>query len=231
MAIVICPECNKKISTTTTKCIHCGAKIKFCPDCDSAVLEEDKKCPECGYKFVVAENKENTADQKNDTEKQENGVSDTDNAEVQKTNAQGVLMVKELFETWKDKEKYTFLDKGPVSTAFTVASVIKWLFLIIGVIGVFADKIFSFYFIPHGLLVIMLSISVLLQVATFIRVGITIYLQISAEKNFISHVNQTTTIEKAFEHDKTYIEKYVFGFENDGFSLKAVAFAIMTEFY
>ena len=65
MAIINCPECKEKISNTSNRCIHCGAKITFCPECEQVFAVECEICPECGYKI-----KEST-----ETEKEENETS------------------------------------------------------------------------------------------------------------------------------------------------------------
>lgn len=54
MALIKCPECNKKVSDTCISCVHCGYKLKLdendyliCPKCNSKV-EKSRYCSECG---------------------------------------------------------------------------------------------------------------------------------------------------------------------------------------
>ena len=49
MAIVICPECNEKISSSVSQCVHCGAKITVCPECGKIYMDHPNTCAECGY--------------------------------------------------------------------------------------------------------------------------------------------------------------------------------------
>ncbi len=49
----ICPNCNKKVSTSRLSCPHCDYKFntKVCPDCLEEVDLSLKECPTCGYYF------------------------------------------------------------------------------------------------------------------------------------------------------------------------------------
>lgn len=49
----ICPNCNKKVSTSRITCPHCSYefKNKVCPDCLEEVQVSLKECPTCGYYF------------------------------------------------------------------------------------------------------------------------------------------------------------------------------------
>lgn len=49
MAIINCPECGEKISSTVNQCVHCGAKITVCPECNNVYTGHLETCPECGY--------------------------------------------------------------------------------------------------------------------------------------------------------------------------------------
>lgn len=51
MAIIICPECNEKISSSVNQCVHCGAKITYCPECESVFAQTLQKCPSCGFEL------------------------------------------------------------------------------------------------------------------------------------------------------------------------------------
>lgn len=58
MAIIICPSCGGKISTTRTTCIHCGYKLeakKVCPECEESIDANASECPVCGYIFNHSE--------------------------------------------------------------------------------------------------------------------------------------------------------------------------------
>lgn len=52
MAIIHCPECNEKISSTVSQCVHCGVKIAVCPECKKIYTEKVNRCSECGYGFT-----------------------------------------------------------------------------------------------------------------------------------------------------------------------------------
>lgn len=51
MAIINCPECHGKISSTVKQCLHCGAKITVCPECEKVFVAEVETCTVCGYAF------------------------------------------------------------------------------------------------------------------------------------------------------------------------------------
>lgn len=58
MAVVICPSCGGKVSTTRSTCIHCGYEFeakKVCPECDEQVDANASECPSCGYVFNNSE--------------------------------------------------------------------------------------------------------------------------------------------------------------------------------
>ncbi len=63
MAVITCPSCGGKVSTTRTTCSHCGYDFKakkVCPECEASIDVNATECPECGYIFDSAE-VENTA--------------------------------------------------------------------------------------------------------------------------------------------------------------------------
>ena len=51
MAILNCPECHEKISSTASTCVHCGAPIVVCPECQTPYVKGIEVCAECGYEF------------------------------------------------------------------------------------------------------------------------------------------------------------------------------------
>ena len=56
MAILICPSCGGKVSSTRTTCIHCGYEFtakKTCPECEEVIDYNVRECPICGYEFTV----------------------------------------------------------------------------------------------------------------------------------------------------------------------------------
>ncbi len=57
MSLIICPECQKEVSSKAEVCPHCGVKIagnvKRCPKCKSFVLMDAEQCPTCHTRFVV----------------------------------------------------------------------------------------------------------------------------------------------------------------------------------
>ena len=60
MAIINCPECDQKISSTVKQCIHCGAKITVCPECEKVFIDDVETCSSCGYSFSKKHNQEET---------------------------------------------------------------------------------------------------------------------------------------------------------------------------
>ena len=61
MAIILCPECQGKISDTVNQCVHCGAKITVCRECGSVYTANVETCTNCGFVFqskVKVEKKE-----------------------------------------------------------------------------------------------------------------------------------------------------------------------------
>ena len=57
MSLIICPECQKEVSSKAPTCPHCGVKIadniKRCPKCNTFVLMDAQQCPNCKTKFLV----------------------------------------------------------------------------------------------------------------------------------------------------------------------------------
>ncbi len=51
MAILICPNCKGKISSTAEVCVHCGEKFIVCPECSEAAAFDAEVCSGCGYGF------------------------------------------------------------------------------------------------------------------------------------------------------------------------------------
>lgn len=51
MAIINCPECGEKISSTAKNCIHCGCEFLVCGECGNVVLGGTEECPQCGFLF------------------------------------------------------------------------------------------------------------------------------------------------------------------------------------
>lgn len=58
MALIKCPDCRKKISSTSDVCIHCGYKFKICPKCGARLSAVAVGCPDCGIQFVSAHSSE-----------------------------------------------------------------------------------------------------------------------------------------------------------------------------
>ena len=55
--LILCPECNAKVSDKAHVCPHCGFRIDTlirCPDCGKLVLPGTIACPVCGYPFSTA---------------------------------------------------------------------------------------------------------------------------------------------------------------------------------
>lgn len=66
MAIITCPECGQKISSTAQQCVHCGCKITVCSECGKVLLGEPDVCSECGFPFKKVEQKIQTPEKKQD---------------------------------------------------------------------------------------------------------------------------------------------------------------------
>lgn len=99
MAIINCPECNEKISSTVNQCVHCGVKITVCPECEKIYTEHPGICQDCGYVF----NKETVYYQSESTKEQK-------------------LTAPELRKNWKaDNLLHTIIEYSN-----TVLSVLVW---------------------------------------------------------------------------------------------------------
>lgn len=54
MPLINCPQCRNELSTSAVKCPHCGAinqapaVERECPDCHTKVTEKAAICPQCG---------------------------------------------------------------------------------------------------------------------------------------------------------------------------------------
>lgn len=58
MALIQCPNCQKDISDSCKKCIHCGFELKskptvMCPECGHENQITSKFCIKCGYKLEL----------------------------------------------------------------------------------------------------------------------------------------------------------------------------------
>lgn len=52
--VIVCPECDKEVSTDDAFCRNCGQKLEFetnCPGCDAEIEHTDKFCRKCGHKI------------------------------------------------------------------------------------------------------------------------------------------------------------------------------------
>ncbi len=67
MAIVICPECKKEISSKADHCVHCGCNFIVCPECETVYVEKIDACRECGFVLKDFENKGNGKSDSNRT--------------------------------------------------------------------------------------------------------------------------------------------------------------------
>lgn len=65
MALINCPECGEKISSTSTQCVHCGCSIKICPECNEVYKGDIAECEKCGFRFVKSETTGESASKKN----------------------------------------------------------------------------------------------------------------------------------------------------------------------
>jgi len=55
--LILCPECNTKVSDKAQACPQCGFRIDSlirCPDCGKLVPPGTVACPGCGYPFSMA---------------------------------------------------------------------------------------------------------------------------------------------------------------------------------
>ncbi len=84
MAIIKCPECNEKISSTVDQCVHCGAKIIACPECETAFVKGAKVCTECGYEFEKAHPTVDLKDQSTDEGNKKINANHLDTGMVEK---------------------------------------------------------------------------------------------------------------------------------------------------
>ncbi|MDE6442048.1 MAG: zinc ribbon domain-containing protein [Clostridia bacterium] len=51
MALIKCPECGEQVSSTATRCVHCGCTYTVCPECGKVHVGEFAVCPECGFQI------------------------------------------------------------------------------------------------------------------------------------------------------------------------------------
>ena len=51
MALITCPKCEKQISDTSKKCIHCGSQFTICPECGKILEGSPSECSNCGFVF------------------------------------------------------------------------------------------------------------------------------------------------------------------------------------
>ncbi len=49
MALIKCPNCEKPLSSTVKKCIHCGVPIRICPECQYVLTDDAEVCLNCGF--------------------------------------------------------------------------------------------------------------------------------------------------------------------------------------
>lgn len=50
MALTTCPECQGKLSSTASRCPHCGFEpAQKCPECAAEVVAKAEFCKGCGY--------------------------------------------------------------------------------------------------------------------------------------------------------------------------------------
>ena len=57
MAIVVCPECKKEISSKADHCVHCGCNFIVCPECETVYIDKIDVCRECGFVLKDFDNK------------------------------------------------------------------------------------------------------------------------------------------------------------------------------
>lgn len=48
MAMIVCPECGKEISSNAKACPHCGCEVTVCPDCGAVYAGQKETCDTCG---------------------------------------------------------------------------------------------------------------------------------------------------------------------------------------
>lgn len=98
MAIIECPECEGKLSTSAKKCIHCGCEFTVCRECGTVLVGKPTVCPECGYAFVKKENDsdENEYQQEKNSNKSEKSVK---KGKTQK----GIFGLKEIYKNWRNE--------------------------------------------------------------------------------------------------------------------------------
>jgi len=90
MAIVNCPECQGKVSTNASTCVHCGCKLSFCPECGAVLVGEVSVCSECGFQISgKSERKENIGSTPPPKADDENGLE----------------TVNKVFEQWELESK------------------------------------------------------------------------------------------------------------------------------
>ena len=105
MAIVICPSCGGKVSTTRTTCSHCGYDFeakKVCPECEESIDATARECPVCGYLFDSAGEK-NQVEIKNPEETEERKENRNPLDQLVKDVVKGILF-RSYYEIYRSGE-------------------------------------------------------------------------------------------------------------------------------
>lgn len=94
MALVNCPECGEKISSSAGACIHCGYRFNVCPECGEVLPNTELTCNKCGYRLVPktdALHAENKPQQQSDYDKMSKRVQ-ADNSFLKKMTILRVIL-------------------------------------------------------------------------------------------------------------------------------------------
>ncbi len=111
MAIITCPECGGKLSSTVSACVHCGCVITVCPECNAACIGNQSECKNCGYQFQTVKKEAQQELPIKEEAKEKNCI--------------------QIYEQWKNENNYHkyVLDYSLIQIILSCASL---LFIIIG---------------------------------------------------------------------------------------------------
>lgn len=147
MAISKCPQCGEMLSTSVTKCIHCGCEVVLCPECGTLNMAEIDSCAECGFNLVKTKKVKPTKTVNNTkSENSANGELDS------------VMTAREALEAFGKGGYYS--TKNPFNILWYVILGITILNIVITIISMLVSGDFSLSSIFACLLIITAYCSV-----------------------------------------------------------------------
>ncbi len=233
MAISKCPECEGKLSTTTKKCIHCGADVKLCPECESLCLSNSTVCKDCGYSFDESE--DHQKEQKPKKVKETTEMKDKDPEETKEKNeaVKPKSALDSIFDTWKRKEDYKDYEKkfsvlkvfDKINGPLLFTEIILVIFFFVTFLSTSNSEFINFFAI---IIVIVLVLTTFTDLPS--NISDTIIQRLARNDLYRNLITKKLSIKKALLSDFNNPEckEYYISDEN---ARKKVAFAVRTQFY